>query len=110
MEYEVGDVYGYRYAIIKKPFNPEYPGAPAQPRIVCEKYLTGKQTFYCLVLEEVLVEGVLLTEDDCIPMRLTWDGWEPLEDLSVYRDKKEAVIAADWDLHIAFERGEKFNC
>lgn len=109
MEYEVGDVYGYRYAIIKKSFNPEYPGPPPQPRIVCEKYLTGKQTFYCLVLEEVLVEGVLLTEDDCIPMRLTWDGWEPLEDLSVYRNKKEAIIAADWDLHIAFERGEKFN-
>ena len=110
MEYEVGDIYGYRYAIIRKPFNPEYPGAPAQPRIVCEKYLTGKQTFYCLVLEEVLVEGVLLTEDDCIPMQQTWDGWESLEDLSVYRTKKEAIAEGEYDLRFAFERGEKFNC
>lgn len=58
MKYEVGDIYGYKYAIIRKPFNPKYPGASA---------------------------------------------------LNIYRTRKEAVIAAEWDLRMAFERGEKFN-
>lgn len=108
MKYEVGDVYGYKTAIIRKPFNPKYPGTPAQPRIVCERYLTGKQTFYCLVVEEVLVEGVLETEDEYIPMQQTWRGWEPLDDTVAYKYKHHAIEQGLKDLYMAFERGEKY--
>lgn len=108
-EYKVGDIFGYRFSVTIRPFNPYFPGASAQPRIDCETYLTGKQIFYCLQIYDIPVEGILDTFDDKnIPMRRTWDGWLPLErEDAPYETRDEAFVSGTCALRLLFERTEK---
>ena len=95
-EYKVGDIYGYKIHIMEKHFNPDFPGRAPRPHFYLDPVitLTGKQTFYGLAIQNVLVEGVLTTKEEVnIPVTLTWDGWVKLEEDDVDTVDYDAALA-----------------
>ena len=107
-EYSIGDSYGYDFYIQEIPFNPDFPGIAPSPRIDCETYMKGKQTFYCLIIKGVRVEGLLTTDEKThIPMICTWDGWLPIdEDDAPYKTREEALEIGINKLRENFRKGE----
>jgi hypothetical protein len=107
-KYNVGDIYGYDYYIREIPFNPDFPGKVPSPRIGYETYMMGKQTFYCLVIKGVWIEGLLTTDGKTyIPMIQTWDGWVPLEkDAAPYETREKAIEVGTNELREKFRKGE----
>ena len=107
-DYKIGNIYGYDYYIKEIPFNPDFPGKAPSPRIDCETYMMGKQTFYCLVLKIIFVDGLLTTATEInVPAIQTWDGWVPLtRDEAPYEAKQEAIDAGIVELRERFRKGE----
>ena len=110
-EYNIGDIYGYNFYIREVPFNPDFPGRAPSPRIDCEIYLTGKQTFYCLVIKNIYVEGLLTTDGKTyIPMICTWDGWLSIDkEDAPYKTKEEAIKIGINELRKSFRERELLN-